>query len=93
MHEQWKDFVRVDEKEMMKPVDTKVSKKLLADVTKVISNLPEDRKFIRKIQRLVESRQKMFDEDRLDWAMAEHLAYGSLLADCLLYTSPSPRDS
>jgi 2-oxoglutarate dehydrogenase E1 component len=81
MHEQWKDFVRVDEKEMMKPVDTKVSKKLLADVTKVISNLPEDKKFIRKIQRLVESRQKMFDEDRLDWAMAEHLAYGSLLAE------------
>jgi len=81
MHEQWKDFVRVDEKEMMKSVDTKVSKKLLADVTKVISNLPEDRKFIRKIQRLVESRQKMFDEDRLDWAMAEHLAYGSLLAE------------
>jgi len=81
MHEQWKDFVRVDEKEMMKPVDTKVSKKLLADVTKVISNLPEDRKFIRKIQRLVESRQKLFDEDRLDWAMAEHLAYGSLLAE------------
>ena len=81
MHEQWKDFVRVDEKEMMKPVDTKVSKKLLADITKVISNLPEDKKFIRKIQRLVESRQKMFDEDRLDWAMAEHLAYGSLLSE------------
>lgn len=81
MHEQWKDFVRVDEKEMMKPVDTTVSKTLLDDVTKVISNLPEDKKFIRKIQRLVESRQKMFDEDRLDWAMAEHLAYGSLLAE------------
>lgn len=81
MHEQWKDFARVDEKEMMKPVETKVSKELLADVTKVISNLPKDKKFIRKIQRLVESRQKMFDEDRLDWAMAEHLAYGTLLAE------------
>lgn len=81
MHEQWKDFERVDEGEMMKPVDTKVSKALLTDITKVISNLPEDKKFIRKIQRLVESRQTMFDEDRLDWAMAEHLAYGSLLAE------------
>ena len=81
MHEQWKDFVRVDEKEMMKPIDTTVSKKLLADVTKVISNLPEDKKFIRKIARLINERQKMFDEDRLDWAMAEHLAYGSLLAE------------
>jgi len=81
MHEQWKDFDRVDEGEMMKPVDTTVSKELLTDITKVISNLPEGKKFIRKIQRLVESRQTMFDEDRLDWAMAEHLAYGSLLAE------------
>lgn len=81
MHEQWKDFDRVDEGEMMKPVDTTVSKELLTDITKVISNLPKDKKFIRKIQRLVESRQTMFDEDRLDWAMAEHLAYGSLLAE------------
>ncbi|MBC3846060.1 2-oxoglutarate dehydrogenase E1 component [Winogradskyella echinorum] len=81
MHEQWKDFERVDEKEMMTPIDTKVSKKVLKDITKVISNLPSDKKFIRKIQRLIESRQTMFDEDRLDWAMAEHLAYGSLLAE------------
>ncbi|WP_299128203.1 2-oxoglutarate dehydrogenase E1 component [uncultured Winogradskyella sp.] len=81
MHEQWKDFDRVDEHEMMKPVDTKVSKQVLKAITRVISNLPEDKKFIRKIQRLVESRQKMFDEDRLDWAMAEHLAYGSLLQE------------
>merc|ERR1712000_803943 len=81
MHEQWKDFERVDEEEMMKPIDTKVSKELLTDITKVIPNLPEDKKFIRKIQRLVESRQTMFDENRLDWAMAEHLAYGTLLAE------------
>ena len=81
MQEEWKGFVRVDEVEMMKSVDTTVSKKLLTEVTKVISNLPENKKFIRKIQRLVESRQTMFDEDRLDWAMAEHLAYGSLLAE------------
>ena len=81
MHEQWKDFVRVDEKEMIKAVDTSVSKSVLKDITKVISNLPEDKKFIRKIQRLIESRQTMFDENRLDWAMAEHLAYGSLLSE------------
>lgn len=81
MEEQWKDFVRVDENEMMKPIDTKVSKSVLKDITKIISNLPKDKKFIKKIQRLVESRQTMFDEDKLDWAMAEHLAYGSLLAE------------
>ncbi|MDT0557870.1 2-oxoglutarate dehydrogenase E1 component [Ichthyenterobacterium sp. W332] len=81
MQEQWKDFIRVDEKEMMKTVDTTVAVDTLANITKSISNLPSDKKFIRKIQRLVESRQTMFDENRLDWSMAEHLAYGSLLTE------------
>ncbi|WP_431157336.1 2-oxoglutarate dehydrogenase E1 component [Winogradskyella poriferorum] len=81
MQEQWKDFVRVTEVEMMKPVDTGVSKSDLKEVTQVIATLPSDKKFIRKIQRLVESRQTMFDEDRLDWSMAEHLAYGTLLKE------------
>ncbi|RNC87894.1 MAG: 2-oxoglutarate dehydrogenase E1 component [Winogradskyella sp.] len=81
MQEQWEGYVRVDEKEMIQPINTKVSKKLLKDITKVISTLPEDKKFIRKISRLINERQKMFDEDRLDWAMAEHLAYGTLLSE------------
>ncbi|WP_370226001.1 2-oxoglutarate dehydrogenase E1 component [Mesoflavibacter sp.] len=81
MEDTWKDFVRVDEKVMMQTVDTTTSKEKLADITKVISNLPEDKKFIRKIERLIQSRQTMFDENRLDWAMAEHLAYGTLLAE------------
>jgi 2-oxoglutarate dehydrogenase E1 component len=81
MQEEWEGFTRVAEDVMMKPVDTKVSKKVLKDITNVISNLPKDKKFIRKIQRLIESRQTMFDENRLDWAMAEHLAYGSLLLE------------
>ena len=81
MEDTWKDFVRVDEKVMMQTVDTTTSKEKLADITKVISNLPEDKKFIRKIERLIQSRQTMFDENRLDWAMAEHLAYGTLLTE------------
>ena len=81
MEDTWKDFVRVDEKVMMQTVDTTTSKEKLADITKVISNLPEDKKFIRKIERLIQSRQTMFDENKLDWAMAEHLAYGTLLTE------------
>jgi 2-oxoglutarate dehydrogenase E1 component len=81
MQEEWKGLTGVTEVAMMEQVDTTVSKTILKDITKVVSNLPKDKKFIRKIQRLVESRQTMFDEDRLDWAMGEHLAYGSLLAE------------
>jgi 2-oxoglutarate dehydrogenase E1 component len=81
MQEAWKDFVRVDENVMMKEVDTTYSKEKLETIVEVISTLPKDKKFIRKIERLVDSRKTMFKEDKLDWSMAEHLAYGSLLEE------------
>ncbi len=81
MQSEWEDFTRVDETKMLETVKTSASKEDLTSITKVISNLPEDKKFIRKIERLVVSRQKMFDDNKLDWAMAEHLAYGTLLKD------------
>ncbi|WP_299222982.1 2-oxoglutarate dehydrogenase E1 component [uncultured Psychroserpens sp.] len=81
MQDEWIDFQTVVEDKMMQPIDTTYSKEGLAKITKVISNLPEDKKFIRKIERLVQSRQTMFDENKLDWAMAEHLAYGTLLEE------------
>jgi len=81
MEDAWQNFKLVDEVEMMKKVDTSYSKNKLSKLTDVISTLPNDKKFIRKIQRLIQSRKTMFDESRLDWAMAEHLAYGSLLEE------------
>src|SRR5690606_3208644 len=56
-------------------------KEKLAQITEVISSLPKDKKFIKKIERLVQSRKTMFDENKLDWAMAEHLSYGTLLEE------------
>ena len=81
MQGEWESFTRVNEVEMMKPMDTTYPKGKLEKIADVISSLPSDKKFIRKIQRLVESRKTMFNEDRLDWAMAEHLAYGTLLEE------------
>ena len=81
MSNEWVDYSTTEEDGMMKAVDTSYSKEALAKITKVLSSLPKDKKFIRKISRLIESRQTMFDEDRLDWAMAEHLAYASLLEE------------
>ncbi|WP_397363765.1 2-oxoglutarate dehydrogenase E1 component [Olleya sp. R77988] len=81
MEEEWKAYTQVDESKMMEAVNTTTSSKTLAQIAKVLSNLPKDKKFIRKIERLINERQKMFDENRLDWAMAEHLAYGTLLEE------------
>jgi 2-oxoglutarate dehydrogenase E1 component len=81
MEEDWKDFERANSSDMLDLVDTSYSKAKLSRITDVISTLPVEKKFIRKIERLVQSRRKMFDDDRLDWSMAEHLAYGSLLEE------------
>ena len=81
MQDEWENYHNVIEDKMIQDIDTTYSKEGLAKITKVISNLPEDKKFIRKIERLVQSRQTMFDENKLDWAMAEHLAYGTLLEE------------
>ncbi|MBR9758628.1 MAG: 2-oxoglutarate dehydrogenase E1 component [Algicola sp.] len=80
MQNEWEDYITVEEDKMLKSVNTTYPVADLEHIANVISTLPEDKKFIRKIQRLVQSRKTMFDENKLDWAMAEHLAYGSLLA-------------
>ena len=55
---------------------------VLTAVAKTITNVPPDKKFLRKIERLIAERNKMFFEtDKLDWAMGELLAYGTLLLE------------
>lgn len=81
MQDEWDGFDSVTEEEMMKTVETGVDRKTLEKITKTISTLPEGEHFIRKIKKIIESRSKMFEENKLDWAMGEHLAYGSLMLE------------
>jgi 2-oxoglutarate dehydrogenase E1 component len=82
MADEWSGFVAVQEEEMMKPVDTAYDKDKLTAIAKVLTTLPEEKKFLRKVEKLVDDRQKMFFEnDNLDWAMGELLAYGTLLQE------------
>ena len=81
MQKAWEDFPKAKVKKMKLTVDTSYSKEKLGLISKVISSLPKDKKFIRKISRLIEARKQMFEIDKLDWSMAEHLAFGSLLEE------------
>ena len=82
MQDEWKGFVRVDEIEMMQAVNTAVSKKTLTAIAETITELPADKKYLRKVQKLLGDRKRMFfQDDALDWAMGELLAYGSLLTE------------
>ncbi|MEP2279754.1 2-oxoglutarate dehydrogenase E1 component [Maribacter sp.] len=82
MADEWKGFENVREWEMMDAVNTKFTKTKLNKIAKVITALPEGKKFLRKVEKLVKDRYKMyFEADNLDWAMGELLAYGSLLEE------------
>ena len=82
MQDEWEGFEHVDETRMMEDVDTSVEMDTLTEVAEVISKLPEDKKFLRKIKKLIDQRHKMFFEtNALDWGMAELLAYGTLLKE------------
>ena len=66
---------------LIKPVKTGVRKSELLRIADKINSLPADKKFFKKITRIVEDRRQMIKDNRLDWAMAELLAYGTLLEE------------
>lgn len=82
MQDEWEGFEQVTEEAMLKSMDTTYDLKKLDEVAKSITKLPEDKKFLRKLVRLVEARNEMyFKDNKLDWAMGELLAYGSLIQE------------
>jgi 2-oxoglutarate dehydrogenase E1 component len=82
MQNEWLGFEQVTNVQMLEKVDTSYHKKGLTNVANAVCNLPSDKKFISKIQKLINDRKTMyFETNKLDWAMAEHLAYGSLLQE------------
>ncbi len=82
MQDEWEGFEQVTEEVMLTPMDTTYDLKKLDAIAEKITELPKGKKFLRKLERLVEARHDMyFKDNKLDWAMGELLAYGSLLEE------------
>lgn len=82
MQDEWEGFNYANQAEMRKDADTAFDQKKLDAIAKAITQLPKGKKFIKKIERLFEARETMyFIDNKLDWAMGELLAYGSLLSE------------
>ncbi|SDX99736.1 2-oxoglutarate dehydrogenase E1 component [Lutibacter oricola] len=82
MKDTWKDFTRRHLEDMLLPADTSYSEESLKNIANVISTVPDGVKFLRKAERILRDRHKMvFETNKIDWGMAESLAYGSLLKE------------
>jgi 2-oxoglutarate dehydrogenase E1 component len=82
MQDEWTGFQRAKQDVMLKPVDTTIALKKLDAVAATLTELPSNKKFLRKTERLIQDRKAMyFERNEMDWAMGELLAYGSLLSE------------
>lgn len=82
MQDEWQGYEYARRDKMLEPIDTTFDLKGLDEIAEVITQLPQDKKFLKKIERLIEARHTMyFKDDKLDWAMGELLAYGTLLKE------------
>ena len=80
MEYEWKGYKRVKKDKMLFDFKTNASLDHLNKIAKTITNLPENKSFLKKVRKLINDRSKMFFEtNKLDWAMGEMLAYGTLL--------------
>jgi 2-oxoglutarate dehydrogenase E1 component len=60
-------------------VPTAVSEKELSILAQKINHLPEEKKFFSKIVKLMDDRNQLIANKKIDWALGELLAYASLL--------------
>ncbi|MCJ8344728.1 2-oxoglutarate dehydrogenase E1 component, partial [bacterium] len=73
----WEDFVDEDKVKRR----TGVSIDILRQITSLVSKHPSDFSANKKITKFLSQRVDMFENDRIDWAFAETLAFASLLIE------------
>jgi 2-oxoglutarate dehydrogenase E1 component len=78
----WEAFEREHLPSMLEHVDTRYDATQLKLIAKILSTVPVGVKFLKKVERILQGRAKMaFETNKLDWGMAENLAYGTLMEE------------
>ncbi len=78
----WTNIRKAVPEDFDRSPDTGVDKKKLVEIGRILSEIPKDVRLFRKIVRLQEQRREMIDTTgKIDWAMGELLAYGTLLRE------------
>lgn len=75
----WKDLRKAETKDFLESPKTGISKAKFEKLAKSISAIPEGFTSFKKIEKLFGDRAAMVSSKTYDWAMAELLAYASLL--------------
>ncbi|MBL7909513.1 MAG: 2-oxoglutarate dehydrogenase E1 component [Bacteroidia bacterium] len=77
----WKGVKMATDKDFEESPKTAIDEKVFLELAKKTTELPKDKKFFNKIQKVFEDRKAMITNDNYDWAMGELLAYASLMKE------------
>jgi len=80
-HKDWKDLGTSNSESFEESPETAVKKDALLKVMKAINTIPRDFTLIKKTEKVLTDRQASFESDKIDWALSELLAYGTLLQE------------
>jgi len=76
---EYEHFEKPQKVDFSETIKTGVKRSRLIAIAEKINSVPAGMKFFNKINRILSDRRQMILDDRLDWGMAELLAYGTLV--------------
>lgn len=80
----WKEYHKATKAELLSDQNTGVDLAILKEIGEATTTLPNSFQIHKKLLKWIEERRKMVEGERpIDWAMAEHLAFGSLLYEAV----------
>ncbi|MBS1729618.1 MAG: 2-oxoglutarate dehydrogenase E1 component [Bacteroidetes bacterium] len=78
----WKSLGKATESDFDKSPETAITKEQFKKIFDALMSWPENFTPLRKVQRIIQDKIKLYQsENKVDWATAELMAYGSLLLD------------
>ncbi|MHA8066502.1 2-oxoglutarate dehydrogenase E1 component [Aquirufa sp. ROCK2-A2] len=77
----WSELRYAESNDFKKSPKTGITKDLIDKVAKAMTSLPKDFVALKQIEKVIADRKNYFEKGQLNWATAELLAYGSLLAE------------
>jgi 2-oxoglutarate dehydrogenase E1 component len=80
MENEWEGFVQVTDTQMLEKVDS-MQKKIWRLLQMQLVICLQTKNSSIKFKLINDRKNDVFETDKLDWAMAEHLAYGSLMKE------------
>lgn len=83
MQNEWKGLEHIaSQQDMLLKISTSYEREKLDTLAQLITTLPDDKKFINKITKIIKERHNLyFEQNKVDWGMAEHLAFATLLSE------------